>query len=509
MSRSNATNSAAKPRTAHWLSVMRRGSRPGLRWLVCASLFVQAACALSRSDSSLQRKQQSARPYANWHDPLADLPHGAQQNAALCQRPGDDAVRQLFCSVRTPSLAGLAELQTALGVGTNDITAFSDVSLAGRYVNLAVTAHSSGLSRRSVSALNPRVIAVQLAALEYKMLALAFTRGEQFVEIVVNAATGTNLNFYLVGFRQACNSSPNGCTIADRLTPAIEHDWTEVSLYDETDLKNSVLDCATCHQPDGPNSPKLLRMQELNGPWTHWFSRQNEGGRALLTDYAAAKGDEAYAGMSADQIDQAEPAALSTLVIIPSATQPNLFESMAIEQEVKQSAAAAGGDQPVDNSIPGVSPTWRVAYDNARRGAAIPVPYHDVKVTEPSKLATLTAAYRAYRSGQLSAAELPDLRDVFSDDPERLAELGIGSEPGADGASVLLAACAQCHNPRLDPTLSRARFRADLQGMDRAEKELAISRVMLPTSDALAMPPALLHVLSDEARAAAIDALQE
>jgi mono/diheme cytochrome c family protein len=77
-----------------------------------------------------------------------------------------------------------------------------------------------------------------------------------------------------------------------------------------------------------------------------------------------------------------------------------------------------------------------------------------------------------------------------------------------DGASVLVQACAQCHNPLLDPTLSRARFRADLQGMDRAAKDRAIQRLQLPEDDPFAMPPARLRALSAEARARAIEALR-
>ena len=101
------------------------------------------------------------------------------------------------------------------------------------------------------------------------------------------------------------------------------------------------------------------------------------------------------------------------------------------------------------------------------------------------------------------------MRDVFPDDHALLAEMGMSTEPGLSGEAVLLQACAQCHNDRLDQELSRARFRADLQGLTRAEKELAIARLSLPPNDLLAMPPARFRVLSQEARARAIQALRE
>lgn len=293
------------------------------------------------------------------------------------------------------------------------------------------------------------------------------------------------------------------------MTPAIESNWQDVTLYDEIDLSNTVLDCATCHQSNGPGTPKLLRMQELDSPWTHWFSPTTEGGRVLLEDYVAAHGNESYAGIPGSHIAQSDPNALATMVFLANPMQPNEFDSLLIETEVKQSAAALGGGQPADNSVPGVSATWTRAYDAAARGDAISVPYSNVKVTDANKLANLTAAYQAYQTGQLSAAELPDIRDVFPDSQERLAEIGITTRPGVDGATVLLSACSQCHNALLDQTVTRARFRADLQGMSRAEKDVAIQRLQLPPEHPQAMPPARLRVLTPEARERAIALLQE
>lgn len=250
-------------------------------------------------------------------------------------------------------------------------------------------------------------------------------------------------------------------------------------------------------------------MQELNAPWTHWMWKQSEGGRVLLDDYFAARGDEPLAGMTPEQMDAVDPASLSGVIVFMNPRQASTFDSGRVEDEIKLSAAALGGKQPGDNSIPGESPTWRAAYERAKRGEVISLPYHNVKVSDPAKLARLTAAYQAFRRGELERAALPDLRDVFPDDPARLAELGFQTEPGLDGRGVLLQACAQCHDARLDPALSRARFRADLGGMSKAEKDVAIARLRLPEEHPLAMPPARLRVLSDEARQRAIEALRE
>jgi hypothetical protein len=120
----------------------------------------------------------------------------------------------------------------------------------------------------------------------------------------------------------------------------------------------------------------------------------------------------------------------------------------------------------------------------------------------------MTDAYQAYRRGDLDRSDLPDIRDVLPDDPQRLAEMGILTEPGLSGEEVLLQACSTCHNPRLDQDLSRARFRADLAGVSRAEKKLAIARLELPEDDPRAMPPPRLRKLTAEARKRAIEVLR-
>jgi hypothetical protein len=448
-----------------------------------------------------------AGPYAMWPDTLAQLPRGPQQTAAVCARSVDNAIKRLFCGDAPPAITSLVDLENALELGSAYIKDTSQIT-QGDFAALSITGHSTALSTRAVSAINPRVIAMQLS-LPLIMTVVAFTRGEQLVEIIASDEMARTLQFYILGFRQACNAAPGGCTFGDLQTPAVESGWTETTLYDETDLANTVLDCAPCHQPGGPGTTKFMRMQEFDMPWTHWFSQKDEGGMALLSDYMAAKGDEPLAGFPLEQIMKADPLAITTLVTLTRAMQPNTFHSALVEKEVKESAAALGGNQPFDNSIPGMSPTWTMNYEKAIRGSAISVPYHDVKITDPAKLAKATAAYQAYRNGTMAAAALPDLRDVFPDDAMRLSEMGVGTDPRLDGPALLIQTCSQCHNSSLDQSLTRARFRPDLAAMSREEKDVAIARMMLPPSDPLAMPPLRLRVMTRAARQLAIDALRQ
>ncbi|MGD8862728.1 MAG: hypothetical protein PVI30_22140 [Myxococcales bacterium] len=424
---------------------------------------------------------------------------GAQVRAhSVCARGYDDPIAETFCSPAPPRIGSLGDLQRALGIepGRRDVTA-----------GFALTGHSTALPARSVSAVNPRVIFVEAEheAAGQELLSLAFVRGEQTAEMVVRDRDSRELRFYLLSYSQGCNARPDGCSPGDLLTPATESGWHDAVLQDEEDLKNTVLDCRHCHQPDGPGTPRILRMQELAIPWTHWFDFQMDGGQALLGDYFAMKGNEPFAGLTAARIGDANAAVLEGFVRrAGSGMQPNEFLGARIETEVKGSAPG----QPFDNSVPGQSATWLEHYEVARRGDAIPVPYHDVKVTDPDKLRTATEAYQAYRRGELPADQLPDFRDIYPDDPQILAEMGFATEPGLDAEGVLLQACAQCHNDRLDQSISRANFVADLGRLDDDERTKAIERLQLPLDDPRVMPPPRFRTLSEEAKAALLEALE-
>ena len=414
-------------------------------------------------------------------------------------------MRDAFCD-RNPEVLGLGDLQRALDMDRESVTKLRVIK-SGGVTAISLLSHSTSLSKHLVSAVNPRLFQARARFPSFQIVLLAFNRGLQEVELISRDRVTMDLNFYLVIFRQACNDTKHGCNQADLFTSAIEHDWTEMSLYDEIDLQNTVWDCAPCHQPGGPGTRKQIIMQEFNAPFTHWLSRDNEGGNALLTDYLAAHDGDRYGGMDNEQVTASDPTLLPTLILAWDGGYKGTFDSMRIEQEIKQNSAEAGGGQPVDNRIPGESETWRAAYENSLLGGALTLPYHDVKVTDADKLGALTEALQALSRAELQDEDLPAVRDVFPDDPKLFAELGLATEPGSSGESVLLQACAQCHREALDPQLSRARFRADLEGMDRAEKDLAIERMRLDPSDPLAMPPARARTLTPAATARAIRAL--
>jgi hypothetical protein len=147
------------------------------------------------------------------------------------------------------------------------------------------------------------------------------------------------------------------------------------------------------------------------------------------------------------------------------------------------------------NVPPGWSASWQAVYDRAASGQFIAAPYHDVKVTDPTRLGAAADAYRQWLSG--GAPTVPDIRDVFLDDG--LRDMGFAPRAGLDGRGLLSQMCQQCHQGKLDLTLTRERFLVDqLDTMSRAEKDLAVTRIQMATSSRLHMPPVLFRTITDD-----------
>lgn len=432
----------------------------------------------------------------------------AKGQPAFCARPGrQDDVRELFCAASAPTIDSLLTLQRALG--------FVHDAVGGdgpAYGPVVFQAHSTALSGNVVSQLNPRAI----MATERDFL--AFSRGVQQVELVAldRERSQRRLNFYLVRFTQACNQAADGCNHEHLYTARIESDWLHVSLEDDEDLKNTPDDCRQCHQR-GTQRPTLL-MREQQGPWTHFFGPDQDdpagipepSGSALLRDYLRAKGDEPYANIPIDVLRNTVGFTLQRIV---ESAQPLVFDGSTILNE-----RWPWHDGYAAQAVP--SRTWYASYDRFKRGEQLALPYYAPRVTDPDKLAQLTAAYQRYRQGTVDGA-FPDMADMFPDDLVARAEIGLSTDPSSTPAEVLIQACGACHNDVLDQSLSRARFSVALGRMSGAERELAVARLKAPRHERSAMPPygrrqvleqqlpALIAYLQQDARSAQDDELLE
>lgn len=431
---------------------------------------------------------------------------GHVQRPGFCARPDEDAVRDVFCAEAPPEVTGLSELQQLLNLQPHSYDPDAPqvpnpmpdnpFAAAGR---VAVMSHSTSLSGRIVSPINPRTIILGSGAI------MAFVRGVQRIELISGSRSTGELNFYVVSFEQACNDRAEGCKPGDLYTPRLESDWLRVRVHDGEELKNTPLDCRQCHQR-GTERASLL-MRELESPWTHFFfpsgiefSSPGVNGSDLMDDFLAAKGDEIYGGYDLSTIASVTPFILQMRV---PTVQPLYFDSLNIMYE----RYPFGPDGFSSEAQP--SQLWEDGYEAFKRGEQLALPYFDQRATDPDKQRALTDAYRRFHDGELDADDLPDLADIYPDDPMLRARMGLQTEPDASPEEVLIQACGSCHNDVLDQSLSRALFNIDLSRMTRAELDLAIARIQRGSDEPGAMPPPEARQLDPESLERLIDFLRE
>ena len=431
-------------------------------------------------------------PAVTMPDPeLGLLPSRETQYDKLCATPRNDAFFKRICGgVRPniPDLVGLLKL-----VGLDQDRAF------------ALNGNSTSLVAKSVSALNPRIVVFPREAptLEQKddFIIVGFVRGERFVEVTSRDPSSGEPNFYLLTFEQSCDYAGN-CDLASRLTEEVEHNWTAYSIYPETDLENTSVDCLACHRPAGFGTKKILRMQELSSPWLHWFPQRfvqrTDSDRVLTAQFADIHGvDMQYGGVPTatiqNALDDGSGAQLEALLRAEGfGDQPNAFDPR-IEAEAK-----AG--QP--------SATWLAQWTLAATGQAITVPYPLADVTDEAKRTAATLSYKNVVTGAAGRDTLVDIRDVFSADATE--KLSFVPQPGADGKAVLVQMCSRCHDGRANPEIGRSNFDVlKLDMMSPDEKQIAISRIQEPEGSVKRMPPWRAGTLPADAITAAIAELSK
>jgi hypothetical protein len=453
-------------------------------------------------------------------DPLDPLPSGEEQWELLCARGHDDAIARAFCAGDAPpQVSSIPELLDLIGLG---FVPGNMENGANGNPGFTFASHSTAIGTRFVNAINPRafvftppvggVVFPPSGIPDPDLVMMAFARGEPFVELVAHDRTDDEPRFYLFRFVPECEDTDGGCNNADRFTPATESGFVGYSLYDDHDIRNTVLDCLQCHQPDGPGTPKILRMQEFVEGWTHWYYANRVQNRETMEQFVAAHDGESYAGIPGEFLTQqmllengegsAPPTGFEMVIRNQGfTTQPNEFPSPQIITE-----RSNAGCMPSLDPTSSCSPTWDALYANTVQGAAIAAPYFDGHVTDPTKVATATQAYVDFIAGNITADEAPDMSDVLL--TEAAPYMSFAPAPGLDARGVLTHMCMHCHNSTLDQTITRSHFNAeDLDAVPQAIKNEAIRRLQLPDDDIEKMPPVRFHTLSDEDIEMVIDEL--
>lgn len=460
-----------------------------LGFVLCVSAAGSPGCARAGRGAAHQR------PEDVW---LARIGTGPAQTARVCGRGATDRIATTLCDQATPPIRGLTDLYRALRLD----------KVGERLV--AVTTHSLGLSARTVSALNPRVMVYQNISHKRRPITIeevvvtGFTRGEQLVELAALDPASYDYNFYLLRFAQACNRTR--CTPEDLLTEKVESGWTDWTLYSERDLEDTALDCASCHQPFGAGTHKQLLMRQDFDPWMHWGDFRGGDERTLCRtpDFEGTVGKTVLVAEGLDLLRAVEGAggryAGVPVAELHASESGKIFATFVVDAE----SAVRNSPYPVNYQYEqlsfatrevvcerfrtGTSPTWdRHRRESLERG--LPVPYYGPDVVDARRRAEVAAD----RAGFLRRHADHDAFDVAASFINAEVATAVGFLPRkADTAPEMLRSlCVRCHSAKTDARLVRARFNAE--AIDRVEPVTANAirrRLSLPKTSSLVMPPA-------------------
>jgi hypothetical protein len=476
------------------------------RALLAAIVVVIAGCGDDRPTPEKFRVS-PGDVEAKW---LGRVGTGPGQTAVACARGAADPVARALCRSPAPAIGGLGDLYATLGLTVPD----------GRVA--AVATQSLGLSARTVSALNPRTIVLPYYSPldENAIVAVAFSRGEPFVEMVGYDPAANDFNFYLLAFASR-----------DLLSERMEAGWSGWTLYTDHDLEDTPLDCTSCHRPEGPGAHRRLLMRQFEYPWLQWGDFRGLPPPVTCTDATGAP-TLVDVGIEADGADllRAIDGELGThggvpvteLLVATSGYHLSSFVSHA-------SQIARGTDDPCKPPDCAFSelhpfPTHEVLCDQLQYGRAdepggawtryrehasargIPVPFYRHDLLEAGVRATTAADFDAF----LAAGSSSDAFTLLSGLVGESAARAIGFLPDeSDSAPALLAKmCGRCHDASTDQRLARARFDATaLDRLDAATAANIVDRMSLPRTSPDRMPPLRSGELPDWAIARITDYL--
>jgi hypothetical protein len=473
-----------------WLAIAHLLRRSARRGLVAAIVLVFTACG----DDGPKPAGLAVSPgnvEAKW---LARIGTGPMQTANTCARGAADPVARALCRSPAPAVSGLDDLYGALKL----------TEVAGRMTSVAM--QSLGLSARTVSAVNPRVIVFPNYSPidENGIVAVAFSRGEPFVEMVGYDPIANDFNFYLLAFEAR-----------DLLSEKLERGWAGWTLYTDHDLEDTPLDCTSCHRPDGPGARRRLLMRQYEYPWLHWGDFRGLPPPVLCTDETGATTllDMGVGGDGADVL-RAIDGDLGRHAAIPVADLLVAHSGYDLSSFLFYSSGIADGIGDVPCSPPDCPfsephpfSTQDVLCDQLRHGRAdvpggawaryreqvsaggIPVPYFAHDVLDAGVRARIAADFEAFVAASASGDDaFTVLSGLVRDDVAR----AIGFSPDeSDAVPALLAKmCGRCHGPSTAPHLARARFDAFAPDrLDAAGARVVLERIALPRNSPDRMPP--------------------
>jgi hypothetical protein len=411
----------------------------------------------------------------------------------VCSGGRRDQVTRAICDDKV-SIDGLPALYQAFGLQAGQT--------GGGEQNLAIATASSGLSFKAVSPANPRSFLMTGQSPEFsrqRAVVVAFSRGEQLVEIAALDESAAAINFYLLSYEQGCEPR---CRPDQLLLAETESNWRTWRLYTDADLEDTPFDCLSCHRPGGPGTPRRLLMRDFDIPWFQWLPEARveractdaqgisrppiHANSDLRTRFLRAN-PEGYAGLGPQAIGNADGHNLHTFVFMFGATflQPPLDEPFVLDS--RQAFDQWRCDDRND--------LWKLYRKSTLEVLGTPVPYYKYDNSSASGTRALDNLrdYLARASAEVPAAEI---LEQFVDEEAKLATGALIADGPPE--ALLVMGCGRCHDARAPVGSVRSKF--NINEISPASARAAAARLRLAGSSPFVMPPARAGSLAKEAR---------
>jgi hypothetical protein len=451
---------------------------------------------------------------------LTTVGWGSPQTDRVCARGNQDPVARRLCAKPRVALRSLEDLHRVFWPAGRTF---------GENYTVGLTYHSQALGARLVSAVNPGLIMLSLepylsgddAGLPQSAtdLAIAFTRGDQMVEMLGVDVPNQRLNFYLLAYGHVCRAAGD-CTASDVLGPRIERDFTSWTLYQAEDIEDTPLSCLSCHQSGGPGTPRRFLMRQFALPWLHWGEssvamttmRCADGSRLALSQVPtsgatlvpnlggtfarAHSGETLYGGEPIGSLIERRSGAVVSdaakqvrAAILRRDGNPSLDDNVE-EHFPLQEPFPFDSDKVLqgDYCPEGTKDAWNGYRQRVLLSEGFPIPYYGYDILQSEQGASVRADYAAYLGANPSNDVFDILSPLVSD--EIGSAVGFLPDPQVDAPAILRQMCGRCHTGHEDPGMRRARFDArNPERLTRASMTEAMRRIRLAERDPEVMPP--------------------
>jgi hypothetical protein len=333
------------------------------------------------------------------------------------------------------------------------------------------------------------------------VVATAFARGEQLVELVALDPATYEYNFYLLRFAQACNASH--CSPEDLLSERLETGWTDWTLYADSDLEDTPFDCLSCHRPFGGDTHKLLLMRQDLDPWMHWSdfrvfdenlcpTSPPEGvtpkviatsdGLDLLAHLAGEQGK--YAGISLDELLATKSGDVLSDFLVDA---ENLIADSPLPPHQYAQLSLRTRETLCERFYTGQSPSWE-ADRLTSRARGLPFPYYGPDVLDSAARSEISSGRGSFWARRPQDDPFDLLAGMLGADVP--TAVGFAPRESDTAQEILQGMCSRCHAANTNPALLRSRFSAEAtDSVDPSTFHEVKRRLSLPPTSPDAMPP--------------------